>query len=165
METISKNLLDKLWVLSLQNEERATCARNAQPAPLTLCSVAELRAGVKAAEAHGRALRAHYRSLRGNERTKAWRAVQAHSRERMRPLLLAYAFARGVPYRVVERVSHSSSPSLAYAIAERLLFGDTEIPYDNRTRIFGRVLEQWFTDPQPTKQEEPSCASSASTSL
>jgi hypothetical protein len=107
----------------------------------------ELRDEIKASAAQGREVRARIHATRDRERYDAWnekRRVGTGARE----LMLACAFLRGVPYRVVEPTCGESLESQRYDAVQRKWI--TEVGWWFRKQIL--VIAQRF-DPSRTEAE------------
>lgn len=164
MEDRRKLLVSLVW--DRLRELLGLASRKAHHSLGVLRSAARLKDLVKEAEQEGRRLRAVYRSKVGDERSLAWRDLQAHGSYTTRPLLLAYALVRGVPYRSVERSSRAA-PWLVRAVASKLIDVESGVEWQGvslpQREVLLERVEEWIEKERLEQEQAEQCAS-ASTS-
>lgn len=109
-----------------------------------------IRAAIRRQEELSREARAKIRETSGPDRYEAWaekRIIGAHTRD----LLLAYAFLRGMPYRVCEPVTQGGFPAYGLDIHFRLVeFGYRE--KIDRLYKCPDDLQAWLDAPAVSKE-------------
>jgi hypothetical protein len=104
-----------------------------------------IREAIRNQERLSREARSAIRATSGLDRYNAWaekRSIGAHTRD----LLLAYAFLRGVPYRVCEPVTQGGFPAYGLDIYRRLV----EFGYREKVERLYKCppeLQEWLDSP------------------